>query len=694
MKKKTLLIVESHTKAKTIKKFLGSNYQVQASNGHLIDLPKSKLGIDVENEFQPQYITIRGRGEILKKLKSASKKVDRVLLATDPDREGEAICWHLGRALELDPEEPNRVEFNEITKEAVKKALKAPRFIDNNRVEAQQARRILDRLVGYKISPLLWKNVKKGLSAGRVQSVAVHLICEREKEIEAFVPEEYWTIEAVLTGSKDSTPFNAELRWQGKEKIKINNKEEAEKIVQDLQNKNFRIEKITSRQENKKPAPPFTTSSLQQEASQKLGFSTRKTMQLAQQLYEGVNLGESGMTGLVTYIRTDSVKVSEEAAGQTREYIKNHLGSDYVPSQPHKFKSARKAQEAHESIRPTDINREPEKVKAYLNKDQQKLYTLIWTRFLASQTAAALLHKLRVDISAGKYKFRANGSNIVFPGYLYLYRKDKDREEVDKLLPSLSEEEALGLEKLIPEQHFTQPPPRYNEASLVKTLEEKGIGRPSTYSPIIETIRSRGYVIIDNKAFIPTELGKVVLDLLQDYFPEIINVEFTARMEDKLDNIEEGEMNSLDILQEFYESFRQRVEAADKQMENVELEPEYSEETCPKCGLNLVYRYGRFGRFLACPGFPECRFTRNVDAETGVKCPVDGGEIVLKRSRKGRPFYGCNNYPDCTFSLWKKPLPQKCPHCGYFMVQQNKNVLSCGDPSCESNIKYKTEVDK
>jgi len=694
LKKKTLLIVESHTKAKTIKKFLGSNYQVQASNGHLIDLPKSKLGIDVENEFQPQYITIRGRGEILKKLKSASKKVDRVLLATDPDREGEAICWHLGRALELDPEEPNRVEFNEITKEAVKKALKAPRFIDNNRVEAQQARRILDRLVGYKISPLLWKNVKKGLSAGRVQSVAVHLICEREKEIEAFVPEEYWTIEAVLTGSKDSTPFNAELRWQGKEKIKINNKEEAEKIVQDLQNKNFRIEKITSRQENKKPAPPFTTSSLQQEASQKLGFSTRKTMQLAQQLYEGVNLGESGMTGLVTYIRTDSVKVSEEAAGQTREYIKNHLGSDYVPSQPHKFKSARKAQEAHESIRPTDINREPEKVKAYLNKDQQKLYTLIWTRFLASQTAAALLHKLRVDISAGKYKFRANGSNIVFPGYLYLYRKDKDREEVDKLLPSLSEEEALGLEKLIPEQHFTQPPPRYNEASLVKTLEEKGIGRPSTYSPIIETIRSRGYVIIDNKAFIPTELGKVVLDLLQDYFPEIINVEFTARMEDKLDNIEEGEMNSLDILQEFYESFRQRVEAADKQMENVELEPEYSEETCPKCGLNLVYRYGRFGRFLACPGFPECRFTRNVDAETGVKCPVDGGEIVLKRSRKGRPFYGCNNYPDCTFSLWKKPLPQKCPHCGYFMVQQNKNVLSCGDPSCESNIKYKTEVDK
>ncbi len=694
MKKKTLLIVESQTKAKTIKKFLGSNYKVEASNGHLIDLPKSKLGIDVENNFQPQYITIRGRGEILKKLKSASKKVDRVLLAPDPDREGEAICWHLGRALDLDPEEPNRVEFNEITNEAVKKALKEPRFIDNYRVEAQQARRILDRLVGYQISPLLWKNVKKGLSAGRVQSVAVHLICEREKEIEAFVPEEYWTIEAVLTGRKDSTPFNAELRWRGKQKIKIDNKEEAEKIVQDLQNENFRVEKITSRQEEKKPAPPFTTSSLQQEASQKLGFSTRKTMQLAQQLYEGVNTGESGMTGLVTYIRTDSVKVSEEAAKQTREYIKYHLGSDYVPSQPHKFKSSKKAQEAHESIRPTDVNRDPEQLKAHLNKDQLKLYKLIWTRFLASQTAAALLHKLRVDISAGEYKFRANGSNIIFSGYLYLYRKDKDQEEVDKLLPSLSEGENLGLKNLMPEQHFTQPPPRYNEASLVKMLEEKGIGRPSTYSPIIETIRSRGYVIIENKAFIPTELGKVVIDLLQNYFPEIIDVEFTAKMEDKLDDIEEGELNSQDVLNEFYEPFRQRVEAAEKQMENVELEPEYSEETCPKCERNLVYRYGRFGRFLACPGFPECRFTRNVDAETGVKCPVDGGEIVLKRSRKGRTFYGCDNYPDCTFSLWKKPLPQKCPHCGYFMVQQNKNVIACGDPSCESNIKYKTEVEK
>ncbi len=695
MKQKILVIVESNTKAKTIKRFLGPKYQVQASNGHLIDLPKSKLGIDIENNFEPNYITIRGRGEILKNLKNYTKKADKVLMATDPDREGEAICWHLNRALKLDGDEPNRIEFHEITKEAVKGALQNPRHIAQNRVDAQQARRILDRLVGYQISPLLWKKVKKGLSAGRVQSVAVYLICYREGEIEAFEPEEYWTIDAVLAGSgKNSTPFTAQLQKYGNNKINISNEKEAQEIVNDLEGSSFQVDSISSRQVQRKPAPPFTTSSLQQEASQKMGFTTRKTMQLAQQLYEGINIGDRGMTGLVTYIRTDSVKVSQEATEQTREYIKQNLGEDYVPAKPHQFKSNQKAQEAHESIRPTDVTREPEQIKEYLSRDQHRLYKLIWNRFVASQTASATLRKVRVDIKAGDYQLKATGSQTVFPGFLYIYRKEKNKEkEEDRHLPELAEDEMLKLKSITPDQHFTQPPPRYNEASLVKTLEEKGIGRPSTYSPIIETIRSRGYVIMENKAFVPTELGKVVIDLLQEHFPEIIDVEFTAKMEEQLDLIEEGELDSLSVLREFYEFFKKRLEAAEKEMEEVELTPEYSEETCPKCGLNLVYRFGRYGRFLACPGFPDCRHTQNIEAETGVKCPEDNGDLVEKRTKKGRVFYGCSNYPDCTFSLWKKPLPEYCSVCGYFLVEQNKkkNIIVCANPDCSSHSGQKSQ---
>lgn len=686
MPNKILLIVESSTKANTIKRFLGSRYRVQASNGHLIDLPKSRLGIDIENGFKPTYITIRGRGEILKKLRSAGKKAQKVMLAADPDREGEAICWHLKEALNLGDDGLIRIEFNEITKAAVQKALKTPRVIDGNRVEAQQARRILDRLVGYLISPLLWKKVKKGLSAGRVQSVAVFLINDREREIESFVAEEYWTIEAVLSGRENPVPFNAQLVRYRDEKKVIPDETEADRVLKEVKQNSFRVEKVNSRQVERKPSPPFTTSSLQQEASQRLGFNTRKTMQLAQQLYEGIKLDDGGMTGLVTYIRTDSVRISAEAAEQAGNYIREKMGPGYVPSSPHVFKAAKRAQEAHEAIRPSDVGREPEQIKNYLTRDQFRLYKLIWSRFMASQTTSAVIHKLRVDISAGDYTFRATGSNTLFPGFLDIYKKDKNFAEADRLLPALSEGDELTAKSVDAEQHFTQPPPRYNEASLVKTLEEKGIGRPSTYSPIIETIRSRGYVMLENKAFKPTELGKVVIELLKEYFPEIIDAEFTAKLEEKLDYIEEGKLDSQEVLKEFYESFEKRLKVAEEQMQNVELEPDYSDEICPKCGNNLIYRYGRYGRFLACPGFPECRFTRNIEAETGVKCPLDGGEIMLKRTRKGRVFYGCSNYPECTFSLWKKPLTENCPVCNYFMVEQDKNnnIAACGNPECST----------
>ncbi len=678
MKESYLIIVESPAKAKTIKRFLGKNYQVKASMGHLIDLPRSQFGIDVENNFKPKYITIRGKGEILKSLREASKKVDRVFLAADPDREGEAICWHLSSALKLDSD-PKRVEFNEITKNTIKNAVKNPGYIDQNRVEAQQARRILDRIVGYKISPLLWKKVKKGLSAGRVQSVAVRLICDREKEIEEFIPEEYWTVDAELE-KKGFESFQARLIRQEGKKIKISCQEEADRVVKYLQEQSYVVKEVSKKQRERKPVAPFTTSTLQQEASQQLSFNTGKTMRVAQQLYEGINLG-SGEEGLITYIRTDSVRVSQEAVKECLTLIEQKYGKDFRPAEPNKF-SSKKGQDAHEAIRPTSVKREPDEIKSKLSRDQYRLYKLIWNRFVSSQMSPAIIDQVRADIQAGEYLLRATGSQVKFPGFLLLYR-DRNRDE-SVMLPPLEEKEDLNLIKLLPEQHFTQPPPRYNEASLVKTLERKGIGRPSTYSPIIETIQARGYVVKENRAFKPTELGTIVVGLLKEYFPDVVDVEFTARLEDKLDYVEEGKMDGMEVLREFYNSFEQHLKKAEEQMKQVEVEEESSEETCPHCGRNLVYKHGRFGRFLACPGFPDCKFTKNINAETGVKCPKDGGELVVRKTKKGRVFYGCSNYPECDYSIWQKPLQEECPECGHFMIEGRKKNAGkeCGSPEC------------
>lgn len=697
MKKKYLVIVESPTKAKTIRKFLNSNYKVAASMGHLIDLPKSQLGIEIENNFKPKYITIRGKGDILKSLKEAGKAVDKVFLATDPDREGEAICWHLSEALKLNKEEPNRIQFNEITRNAVQEAIKNPGFIDFNRVEAQQARRILDRMVGYKISPLLWKKVKKGLSAGRVQSVAVYLICEREKEIENFVSEEYWTIDAELSGQERETPFKSRLVRYANRKVNLKDRIQAEKAVEELQNLPYVVNKITSTRRKRKPAPPFTTSSLQQEAAQRLGFSSKRTMRVAQQLYEGISLAKSGrgkeMTGLITYIRTDSVRVSAEAQQQARRLIERKFGADYLPDTLPYYKSRKGAQDAHEAIRPSGVENEPDQIKVSLSRDQYRLYKLIWNRFLASQMASALVDQVRIDILADEYQFRTTGSSVKFPGFLLLYEDLKSKEdEENKTIPKLEEGRKLNLLSLLPEQHFTQPPPRYNEASLIKVLEEKGIGRPSTYSPIIETIQSRGYVNKEEKVFRPTRLGNLVVELLKEFFPEIVDTDFTARLEEKLDNIEEGKLDSLVVLQDFFISFTEHLRYAEEQMQEIELEPEYSEEKCPHCGKNLVYKEGRFGRFLACPGFPECRFTKKVMEDTGVPCPCGKGTMVKRRTRKGRIFYGCSRFPECDYTTWKKPLPQNCPRCNHFMVEENRRDAVCGNPGCPLSKKQKVAI--
>jgi len=681
LSKNYLVIVESPAKAKTIKRFLGKEYQVKASKGHLIDLPRSQFGIDIKNNFAPRYITIRGKGEILQSLKKARKKADKVLLAADPDREGEAICWHLVNAMHLDMNSPHRVEFNEITKDTVKKAIKNPRKMDDHKIDAQQTRRILDRLVGYQISPLLWKKVKKGLSAGRVQSVAVRLICEREKEIKEFLPEEYWTIDALLQ-NEEKAHFKARLIKYKDKKIKLSNKKHTDTAIDLLNKQVFNIKEIKKTQRQRKPVAPFVTSTLQQEASQQLGFPTGKTMQIAQQLYEGIKLGRSGEVGLLTYIRTDSVRVSPEAINDCRKYIEDKYGLDFRPSQPNQH-SHKKGQDAHEAIRPTSMERDPETIKAYLNQNQYRLYKLIWNRFVSSQMSPAVIDQVRVDIQAGDYTLRATGSQVKFPGFLILYSDNKKSYE-GEMLPPLTEDSILQLEKLLPEQHFTQPPPRYNEASLVKILEKKGIGRPSTYSNIIETIKDRGYVIKEDKVFIPTELGEIVVDILKEFFPEIIDVEFTARLEEKLDNIEEGKVRGLDVLNDFYSSFEKRLKVAEEQMKEIELEEASSEETCPHCGNYLVYKHGRYGRFLACPGFPECRFTKNINAETGVQCPKDGGELVLRKSKKGRTFYGCSNYPECDYSIWQKPLKEKCPECGHFMVEARRknNPPVCGSADC------------
>lgn len=671
---KSLIIVESPAKAKTIEKFLGRRYTVRASMGHVRDLPKSQFGVDVDKGFEPKYITIRGKGDILKELREGARKADKVYLATDPDREGEAISWHLASVLGLDQAAPCRIEFHEITKEAVNKALKRPRRINGDLVEAQQARRILDRLVGYRLSPLLWKKVRRGLSAGRVQSVAMRLISDREEEIKAFVPEEYWSLTARLNQSEGAPIFEA--RYYGREGSKVEVKSEAEMkdLLAGLEGVRYTVTSVKRRERRRNPAPPFITSTLQQEASRKLGFTVRRTMAVAQQLYEGLDLGDEGTAGLVTYIRTDSARIAEEARTAAQEYIKETFGEDHCSREPLKEDEKKKGvQGAHEAIRPTSVRREPERVKHHLSSDQYKLYKLIWERFLSSQMAPAVLDTVSVEISAGPHVFRASGSTVKFAGFMAIYIEGQD-DEADKeeqgLLPELNEGELLNLIDLAPRQHFTQPPPRYTEAMLVRALEENGIGRPSTYAPIIETIQQRGYVVKEEKRFVPTELGVLVVDLLKEYFPRIIDVEFTADFEDKLDRIEEGDSDWRGVLEEFYGPFSQTLQAAEEEIGEVELPEEVSDVPCEKCGRMMVVKYGRFGKFLACPGFPECRSTKPIVEKTGVFCPKCGGEVVERKSKKGRKFYGCGNYPNCDFVTWYKPVQHQCPECGAFLVQR------------------------
>jgi len=679
-----LVIVESPAKARTISKFLGRNYLVKASMGHLVDLPKSRLGIEPENEFKAKYITIRGKGKILKELKDAGKKAKNIFLATDPDREGEAISWHLSNSLGLSAETPCRVEFHEITKLAIKNAFSNPQLLDFHKIEAQQARRILDRLVGYLISPLLWERVRKGLSAGRVQSVAVRLICDREQEIQAFVPEEYWTIEGIFQEPSSGELFEAKFFGKDK-KIKLPDEAQVKEILKLLEGPSYFIKKIKVQERKRNPAPPFTTSSLQQDASTRLGFTTKRTMFLAQQLYEGIEVGpRKEATGLITYMRTDATKISPVAREEARLYITEKFGEHFLPQKTRNFAAPKGAQEAHEAIRPTSVLREPEQLKKFLSRDQYRLYKLIWERFIASEMAAALLEQVKVDIDGNGYLFKASGSTLKFPGFTVIYgeKEDKDKE---KRIPPLQEGQLVKLCSLKPEQHFTQPPARFSEASLVKTLENKGIGRPSTYSPIIETIQSRGYVLKEEKAFKPTELGFIIVDLMKQFFPEIIDIDFTAQLENKLDKVESGQYSGLRVLHDFYGPFRDRLQVAVEKMESIELGDEETGEVCPLCGKNLVKKFGRYGTFLACPGFPECRFTKQPKASTGVTCPLCQGEIVERRTKRRKIFYGCNNYPECKFVSWDKPVDKKCPRCGSFMVEKKLRggtTLRCSNKEC------------
>lgn len=686
---KSLVIVESPAKAKTIKKFLSNRYQVHASIGHVRDLPRSQFGVDIEKGFEPKYITIRGKGPVLQELRQLAKKAPKVYLASDPDREGEAIAWHLSEALGIKPSERCRIEFNEITKEAVQKAIKNPRPIDLNRVNAQQARRILDRLVGYKLSPLLWQKVKKGLSAGRVQSVAVRLICDREREIAAFVPEEYWSLFAHLEEAEGGAAFKAKFYGTEGEKIQLKNEAETRGIIAQLAGTTFSVAAVSRKERKKNPPRPFTTSSLQQEAARRLGFSVKKTMVLAQQLYEGLDLGKEGTVGLVTYIRTDSTRVSELARQQARAYIERELGSQYWAGQKTAPGKGGRVQDAHEAIRPTSVERTPEAVRRYLKEDQYKLYQLIWQRFVASQMAPAKYNTVTVDIKGGDYIFRATGSTLVFPGFLQVYDDNRENnQEEEGLLPELVEGQELKLLELEPKQHFTQPPPRYSEASLVKTLEEKGIGRPSTYAPIVSTILQRGYVTMEERRFVPTELGFIVTDLLTEFFPNIIDVEFTANMENHLDAIEEGKADWRQVVDDFYRPFAAELDVAREKMKEVTIEDEVTDEVCELCGRNLVVKTGRYGKFLACPGFPECRFTKPILKEIGVQCPRCGGELVVRQGKKGRrrKFYGCSNYPACDFLLWDKPVARQCPRCQSLLVERGgrgkKLYYQCSNKEC------------
>lgn len=684
---KKLVIVESPAKAKTIGKMLGRTYKVLASVGHIRDLPKSTLGIDIEDNFEPKYINIRGKGPIINELRKEAKKADKIYLATDPDREGEAISWHLAHILKLDLEDKIRVEFNEITKDAVKNAIKNPRTLDIDLIDAQQARRILDRLVGYKISPLLWKKIRKGLSAGRVQSVATKIICDREEEIDEFIPEEYWSILALLEKDKEEfeAKFVGKIIGKKEEKIELTSKEDVDKVIEGLDRDNFIVDNVKKGNRKRNPYAPYTTSTLQQDASRRLGFTTRKTMSVAQQLYEGINLGKEGSVGLITYMRTDSTRISETAIDLSKNYITETFGKEFSNGgKDYSGKKKKGSQDAHEAIRPTGILRIPKEIKSLLSKDQFKLYSLIWNRLIASQMSPAKYETISVNILSNEYLFKGNGSKLIFPGFLKVYANIDDTDK-DMSIPSLNKDDKLILKDINGNQHFTQAPPRFTEASLIKTLEELGIGRPSTYAPTIGTILARTYVVLENKSFYPTELGILVNELLTEYFDLIINEEFTAELENQLDDVEEGKYPWKKVVSDFYGDFHKELIKAEEEIDKIEIKDEVTDVICEKCGENLVIKTGRYGRFMACPGYPECKNTKPIIETIGVECPKCEGEIVKKKSKKGRVFYGCSKYPECEFVSWDEPVNEKCPECKEHMVikrTKKGTTIRCSNKEC------------
>jgi len=689
----SLVIVESPAKVKTIKKFLGSSYEVDASNGHVRDLPKSTLGIDVEHDYEPKYITIRGKGDILAKLRKEVKKASKIYLATDPDREGEAISWHLMKALKLDEAKDKkvyRISFNEITKNAVKASLKNPREIDMSLVDAQQARRILDRMVGYSISPLLWAKVKRGLSAGRVQSVALRMICDREDEISAFIPEEYWSLEADLLQKGSKKTLKAKFYGSRSEKIAIHNKEELDQILAGLKNQTYTVEEVKTGERSKKPPIPFTTSTLQQEASKTLNFSTQKTMRLAQQLYEGVDVKGHGTIGLITYLRTDSTRIAEEADLAARQYIGSTYGEQYVLQNEQSRKNNAKIQDAHEAIRPTDITLTPVMVKESLQRDLFRLYQLIWKRFAASRMQPAVYETTSVKVEAGDYIFTLSASRLTFDGFMSVYVQEDDKEEKNTLLGKLEKGDVLTFSELNPSQHFTQPPAHYTEASLVKALEEMGIGRPSTYAPTITTILARRYVTKENKNLYVTELGEAVNGIMKQCFTSIVDTSFTANMELLLDKVADGSVKWKTIVENFYPDLDEAVKTAEKTLESIKIADEVSDVVCDLCGRNMVIKYGPHGKFLACPGFPECKNTKPYLEKIGVSCPKCGKEVVIKKTKKGRRYYGCEDNPECDFMSWQKPSSEKCPKCGSYMVEKGSKLL-CSDEQCGYSMNLKTK---
>ena len=681
--KKYLVIVESPAKAATIGKFLGNNYKIEASMGHVRDMPKSQMGIDFEHDFEPKYITIRGKGELLGKLRKDAKAADKVYLATDPDREGEAISWHLLHALNLGEEKPiSRITFNEITKTAVKKSITEARDIDMDLVDAQQARRVLDRVVGYTISDLLWKKVKKGLSGGRVQSVALRLICDREGEIREFIPEEYWTLGAKLKDA-DGKVFEAKFYGKGETKTELANEAETNEVLDGLKGKDFAVTDVKTGSRQKKPVAPFTTSTMQQEASKHLNMATQKTMMIAQQLYEGVNVKGEGTVGLVSYIRTDSFRISDEAYEAAVAFIKETYGDAFVNPERIVYKSKGKTQDAHEAIRPTNVSKTPNSIKDSLSKDQYRLYKLIWERFVASQMSPAVYDTLSVKLSAGDYTFRASGSRLRFSGFLEAYSKGEEEDE--KVIPKLTQGDILQAEQLLPEQHFTQPPARYTDASLIKTLEEIGVGRPSTYAPTLTTIQARHYVTKEAKNLFPTELGEMVDEIMKTYFPDIVDIDFTANMEKRLDDVEMGKEEWKQIIRDFYPDFKKSVENAAEKLEKIEIKDEETDIICEKCGRNMVIKYGRYGKFLACPGFPECQNAKPYFEEAGVNCPECGGKVLIKKTKRGRIYYGCEHNGDgCDFMSWNKPTGEKCPECGAFLEEKGRKnpKIVCSNEKC------------